>query len=260
MIAGIPCSEMRYTTFVRYLVSRVEHEVEVERRSCHAFCSRKKAPLPNRVLCAQLYRGSACLQLTTSGLAGTMHVVLHSTSSDVYLTTSGIGRQILVQDLGALGEFLGFIAVLGTLLFLAYQLRRSARLTKVSVLQSLRSSAEGRLHLMLQGKDVMGAFLKAINDEKLSQEEEVICREYFGSIAQSTEHHYLLFRSGVLDESTFIPRFEFLMASLQSSWSTLTGKFKSGAMKKPSNIKIKLFIRLRLRHSDVQAPGCLICC
>ena len=73
-----------------------------------------------------------------------------------------------IQDLGALGEFLGFFAVAATIGFLALQIRQNSKLLKTSIHQSLRYSSETRRGFVLQGQDVLSAIMKSRADKELT--------------------------------------------------------------------------------------------
>lgn len=94
-----------------------------------------------------------------------------------------------IQDLGALGEILGAIAVVASLLYLATQIRQSSRIAKASTAQALLGYSV-QLNTAAAG-DVAPVMVKVLSGEELTPEEEY---RYFSAMlaafAQSWQAHH----------------------------------------------------------------------
>ncbi len=68
-----------------------------------------------------------------------------------------------ITELGALGEFVGAIAVVATLAYLAVQVRQNTRMMRAQIYQA-RSDANQRYQLFVAGSEDMSEIIDKISD------------------------------------------------------------------------------------------------
>ena len=94
-----------------------------------------------------------------------------------------------IQDLGAIGEILGAIAVVASLLYLAAQIRQSSKIAKASTTQALLGNSV-QMNTAAAG-DVAPVMVKVLSGKELTPEEEY---RYFSALlaafAQSWQAHH----------------------------------------------------------------------
>ncbi len=79
-----------------------------------------------------------------------------------------------LQDLGSLGEFFGFVAVLGTLLYLSLQTRQTRQIAASEIARSLISDFREIWTSITQNHDFAELMIKGTNDwDSLSQVEQL---------------------------------------------------------------------------------------
>jgi hypothetical protein len=105
-----------------------------------------------------------------------------------------------IQDLGSLGEIIGAIAVVVTLIYLATQIRQNNELLRSESRQALVGNDITSLAANLQHTDV---FAKYVTGQSLSQEEQLRMSFMFTLDLRNREFEYFQYKSGLLDEETW---------------------------------------------------------
>jgi hypothetical protein len=109
-----------------------------------------------------------------------------------------------IMELGALGEFLGSIGVIATLIYLAIQIRSNTRTTKANAsFQATHSWGEVTQRLSELPDDQIGLIVKLLDAntaaDDLSREEYERIRLTLRNIFQRLEGQYYLFKYGLLE-------------------------------------------------------------
>ncbi len=113
-----------------------------------------------------------------------------------------------IQDLGAIGEFVGAIAVVATLFYVAVQVRHSresvdtnSELLRSESRQTLVANDVSSLTANLENADV---FAKLVSDGELSAEDQLRLSFMFALDLRNREFEYLQYSNGLLDEETWM--------------------------------------------------------
>jgi hypothetical protein len=106
-----------------------------------------------------------------------------------------------IQDLGAIGEIVGAIAVVATLVYLATQIRQNNELLRSGSRQALISNDVTSLTSNLQISDVLA---KYVSNQQLTSEEQLSLSFVFTIDLRNREFEYIQYSNGLLDEETWM--------------------------------------------------------
>ena len=107
-----------------------------------------------------------------------------------------------LEDLGNLGDFIGGLAVIATLIYLALQIRQNTFLLRRSVEQTTRADSTAVLHLLAQSPENAAVFHRGqVDSDALSPEE----RTHFYLLMATNFYHlqfgYAAYKGGTQTES-----------------------------------------------------------
>ena len=108
-----------------------------------------------------------------------------------------------IQDWGAIGEILGAIGVIVTLLYLATQLRQNTKAMKSATVQTYNQTAMNISDFM---SDHARMFTKQWEEEELSPEEELRFNMFAMKLFYQMESIFLHYREGTVDRDLFDSR------------------------------------------------------
>ena len=129
--------------------------------------------------------------------------------------------QINWDAAGAIGEIIGAVAVLATLIYLARQMRQNNDLQRMQVSSVFLQNRVIFFQALYQNDDLMQTILRAREDEDLNPLERMRLTTYYRSVLVLFDWEYQQYDDGLLDESATsrirdvidkFPRF-------QDSWS-----------------------------------------
>ena len=103
--------------------------------------------------------------------------------------------------IGAVGEIIGAIAVVATLIYLSTQIRQNNKLLSSDSRQTLVSNDLTSLISNVENSDV---FAKLVSKELLSAEEQLRLSFFFALDLRNREFEYFEFKNGLLDEETWL--------------------------------------------------------
>lgn len=103
--------------------------------------------------------------------------------------------------IGAVGEIIGAIAVVATLIYLSTQIRQNNKLLSSDSRQTLVSNDLTSLISNVENSDV---FAKLVSNELLSAEEQLRLSFIFALDLRNREFEYFQFKNGLLDEETWL--------------------------------------------------------
>jgi hypothetical protein len=128
-----------------------------------------------------------------------------------------------LNDLAALGSFVGGAAVLTSLIYLALQVRQAERNQRAAI-QQVRASRLADLMLNASHPDLTDAYFKGLSgDESISLLELRQFRLFFRATLYNWEDAYFQHRAKLLDESSFhstlaTMRFTMAVAGARAAW------------------------------------------
>jgi hypothetical protein len=104
------------------------------------------------------------------------------------------------QDWGAIGEVVGAVAVVVSLLYLAMQIRIQNREARLSTINSSLSEWNSLLSLVADNSELANIWNRGLKNEELSEDDEVRFRAFANSYFRVVEGLYLQHLEGRLDD------------------------------------------------------------
>lgn len=102
--------------------------------------------------------------------------------------------------IGAVGELIGAVAVLITLIYLALQIRQNTAATKVQIRQAIADSQAANINLRATDERLPMIIAKTNADEDLTPDEEIRLYFHLDATLRQFENFHSHFKSGVLEE------------------------------------------------------------
>jgi uncharacterized MnhB-related membrane protein len=103
----------------------------------------------------------------------------------------------IAQLLGNLGEFVGAIVILATLIYLAMQVRQNTNALHAQSGQAVLSSAQAGLFAMMENPDV---HLSIVKTDSLTPKEHVKLHFWLASFMRLREFAWLQYQNGIIDD------------------------------------------------------------
>ena len=120
-----------------------------------------------------------------------------------------------IQDLGSIGELVAAIATIGTLVYLAIQIRQNTKTVRTSTYQAVLDSSRSDTELILAHPHLERIYRLGRRDpNELTDDERPVFRMLLGQLLLNYEIMFLQHRHGVLDEDLWRGRQEGLRALL----------------------------------------------
>ncbi len=105
-----------------------------------------------------------------------------------------------LQDLGGIGEFIGGIAVVISLVYLAVQIRQNTKSVRASTYQAILDSSRSDTELLLVHPHLERVYrVGRRNPEKLNDDERPLFRMLVAQILLSSESLFLQHQQGAID-------------------------------------------------------------
>ena len=108
--------------------------------------------------------------------------------------------ELSIQDWGAVGEIIGAIAVIISLLYLAIQVRSQNRESRLATINNSLMKWNSLLSLVADNSELAEIWNRGLKNEKLSETEEVRFRAFVNSYFRVIEGLYLQHLEGRLDD------------------------------------------------------------
>jgi hypothetical protein len=110
-------------------------------------------------------------------------------------------RNVSIQDLGSVGEFIGAIAVIFSLLYLAVQIRQNTRSLRAGAFQQYRQQS-AEISRLLAEPDMASVYLRGLHSpDQLTEEDRVRFAALMVFAFNSEENFFLLRKLDLLDET-----------------------------------------------------------
>ena len=137
------------------------------------------------------------------------------------------------EAIGAIGEVLGALAVVITLMYLALQLKENAKGLRV---QSLNETFRERSEMMRELQDMSsigGIMAKAVGEDEMTDHERSAARIYLNRVCAVSDKLHYLHSIGAADDfnfASFRPQLKFFVGTSFFSewWAESGGQFSSG--------------------------------
>jgi hypothetical protein len=127
----------------------------------------------------------------------------------------------VLEALGNIGDFVGGIAVILTLIYLAVQIRDNTRSTRLAAMQSTMLSAQNIGKLPAQDRDLARVVrVGLVEPGDLDEDEFQQLRYYLINYLRVHEDMFVQYKAGVIDDETWLAR----ASSLITIFSTPGGR------------------------------------
>jgi hypothetical protein len=123
-----------------------------------------------------------------------------------------------IQELGSIGEFVGALAVLLSLVYLAYQIRQNTRSVRASTHHTTAHAAYGIQHLIAESETVARIWLTGAREpQKLTREERARFDAIMRSFFMWYEDTYFQYRNSMIGRDVWEARQESMMGHLRDA-------------------------------------------
>ncbi len=128
-----------------------------------------------------------------------------------------------IMELGAIGEFIGAIAVVVTLIYLAIQVRQNTNALKLNTTQSVTEELQNMFALLASNQDLTEVFVRASRDSELRGPERGRYSAFTSNLIRVYENAFLQRRAGVIDQAHWVGMTRMMidytsMAAFQQYW------------------------------------------
>lgn len=120
-----------------------------------------------------------------------------------------------LEQLGSIGELVGGIAVVASLLYVAVQLRQNTNIHKSYARQSIAARASEFQLAAAQNDEILAVVTKLFRQEELSPQEEVRLHFFLGCLLRATEEAFLQHRDGFLEDEYWDKRANLMLNYLR---------------------------------------------
>jgi len=111
------------------------------------------------------------------------------------------GSTIVLEELGNLGDFIGGLAVIATLVYLAVQVRQNTQLLRANALSASSAANVAFNHLLGSNPDAARVFQVGLEDfEALSEEEQRQFLQLLRGLMASYEHRFQQHALGMVED------------------------------------------------------------
>lgn len=122
-----------------------------------------------------------------------------------------------IEELGNLGEFIAALATLGTLIYLALQIRQNTASTKIAASQSILASLNQALHVASSTPQAARATILGQTDyENLAEDEQAQFIVWIFSWFRVLEQAHFYYEKGYLEEEMWSGQVEHLKQVIKS--------------------------------------------
>ena len=104
-----------------------------------------------------------------------------------------------IMELGALGEFVGAIAVVVTLIYLAFQMRQNTNALKLNTARSVTEELQEMFSLLASSEKLSEIFVTAAGGSPIQGVERTRYNTFMSNLVRVYENAFLQWRAGVID-------------------------------------------------------------
>ena len=111
------------------------------------------------------------------------------------------------EQLGGIGEFIGALAVLASLVYLAGEIRRNTKATRLATLQSALGSVQQLFDAPARDAELTRIIrLGMVDRSQLTEDESARLGWWINSVLRHSENTFVQHRSGMLDDQIWAAR------------------------------------------------------
>ncbi len=111
------------------------------------------------------------------------------------------------EELGGIGEFIGALAVLASLVYLATEIRRNTKATRLATLQSTLSTVQQVFDAPARDAELTRIIrLGMVDRSQLTEDESARLGFWLGSVLRQAENTFVQHRAGMLDDQSWAAR------------------------------------------------------
>jgi hypothetical protein len=112
-----------------------------------------------------------------------------------------------LEQLGGLGEFIGAIAVVVSLIYVALEIRSNSRSTRLAAMQTAMESSQRIIEMPARDRDLARVIRIGSDDpDSLTEDEFAQYRYWLILSLRSTENLFVQYKAGALNNETWIAR------------------------------------------------------
>ncbi len=112
-----------------------------------------------------------------------------------------------LEELGGIGEFIGGLAVLASLVYLATEIRRNTKATRLATLQSALGSVQQIYDAPARDAELTRIIrLGMVDRSQLTEDESARLGFWLSSILRQSENTFVQHRAGMLDDQSWAAR------------------------------------------------------
>ncbi len=114
---------------------------------------------------------------------------------------------VTFEQLGGLGEFVGALAVVSSLVYVAREIRENSRATRLAAMQSSMLAATNVMALQAQDRDLARVIRVGMADpDELTEDEFQQFRIWLFLVLRVHEDMFVQHKAGVIDDDTWLAR------------------------------------------------------
>lgn len=132
-------------------------------------------------------------------------------------------HQAFAELLGNYGEFIGAIAVVITLVYLAFQvkfgrdsLEANTKAIRAQAISDITRNVHEQMHMLVQGHDMAGAFERFVSDESLGPLDAFLIDSILTAVFVARQNEFFQWKQGLIDEEVFKSLHHVILALLGS--------------------------------------------
>ena len=111
------------------------------------------------------------------------------------------------EELGGLGEFIGAVAVLGSLVYVAREIRHNTNTTRLSTLHASMNSAQSIFDVPARDAQLARIVRMGMSDpSQLTEDERGRLRWWVIMVIRTAENSFMQHQAGMLDDKTWAAR------------------------------------------------------
>ena len=108
------------------------------------------------------------------------------------------------MDWKGAGEALGTVAVIGSLIFVALEVRQNTNAVRSSLIQAISEQSYAATVLAIENADLRAAGLAESNGEDLTDDQRSLLSTYFAAAMRIQQNRFLQAQLGILDEDILL--------------------------------------------------------
>lgn len=157
---------------------------------------------------------------------------------------------INISDLGSLGEFIGSIGVISSLIYVSVQIRQNTRSIRASAIQEINTDSQNLL-LTLTNPILAQVMHRMETNKALDENEAYIAANWLSAAMRGWENQYYQYKHGLIDKEIYESRLNALAYKVARTEFGRNWWFESG---RKIYSKAFLIVVDNIIKNELQAP------